>query len=59
MPNASTQANEFDPSCSDQSHSNESCADPRNVDTERCHTLGVICIPFQVHPLGSANAQLR
>ena len=32
-PNASTQAIEFDPSCSGQTHSNRSCADPRNVDT--------------------------
>ena len=28
------QAIEFDPSCSGQTHSNRSCADPRNVDTE-------------------------
>ena len=34
-PNASTQAIEFGPSCSGRTHSNKSCADPRNVDTER------------------------
>ena len=34
-PNACTQATEFDPSCSGQTHSNGSCADPRNVDNER------------------------
>ena len=33
--NASTQAIGCDPSCSRQTHSNRSCADPRNVDTER------------------------
>ena len=27
---------EFDSSCSSQTHSNRSCADSRNVDTERC-----------------------
>ena len=32
--NVSTQAIEFDPGCSGQIHSNGSCADPRNVDTE-------------------------
>ena len=53
-PKASTQ--EFDPSCSGQSHSNRPCADPRNVDTERCRTLRVICVPCQVRPLGSADA---
>ena len=36
-----------------------SCADPRNVDTEHWHTFGVLCVPCQVRPLGSANAQLR
>ena len=40
--NASTQAIEFDPSCSGQTHSNESCADPRNVDTEGLHILEVL-----------------
>ena len=34
-PNASTQAIEFDPSFSGQTYSNGSCADPRNVNTER------------------------
>ena len=34
-PNISTQAIEFDPSCSGQTNSNGPCADPRNVDTER------------------------
>ena len=34
-PNASTQAIEFDPSCSGQTYSNKPCADPRNVDIER------------------------
>ena len=31
-PNASTQAIEFDPSCSGQTHSNRSCADPTSAD---------------------------
>ena len=30
-PNASTQAIEFDPNCSGQTHSNGPCADPTNV----------------------------
>ena len=33
--NASTQAIEFDPSCSGQTRFNRPCVDPRNVDTER------------------------
>ena len=33
-PNASRQAIEFDRSCFGLTHSNRSCADPRNVDTE-------------------------
>ena len=58
-PNASTQAIEFDSSCSGQTLSNGSCADPRNVDIECWHTFGVLCVPCQVCPLGSADAQLR
>ena len=58
-PNTSTQAIEFDPCCSGQTHSNRSCADPRNVDTEPRCTLGVFCVPCQVRPLGSTDAQLR
>ena len=34
-------------------------ANPRNVDTERCHTFGVLCVLCQVRPLGNANTQLR
>ena len=48
-PNATKQAVEFDPSSSGQTHSNRPCADPRNVDTECRHTLGVLCVPCQVH----------
>ena len=57
MPNASTQAIEFDPSCFGQTHSNGSCTDPKNVDTDIL--LGVLCVPCQIHPLDSVDAQLR
>ena len=55
----SKQAIEFDPCCSDQTHSDWSCTDPRNVDTERRHTLAVHRISCQFGPLRSADAQLR